>query len=120
MLFSILPILKRKQQHTKAFAVLFTNMFVVHFVRTPYRFSVPAFCLTENFKALVNKNIMYHKVGKTVGKYPEANRKAYLQNVILPQQKESYAYQGIKYEKSIIPFKPGVVVFFVVVFVQYP
>ena len=59
-------ILKRDYQHPKTFAVFFPQMFVMHFVGSPDPFGIPIVRFSEHFKALVDKNIVYYKVGGSV------------------------------------------------------
>jgi hypothetical protein len=115
-----LKIFNRKQQHAKAFAVVFIKVLVVHFVGAAHGYAITAGSIAKYLKALVYKNIVHHKVGKAVGKNTQAYGKAYLQNIILPQQEKPNAYNGIKYKKGIVALKPAVMVFAVVVFVQAP
>ena len=49
-------------------------MLVMDFVRPANSTGIPIIGIAEHFKALVNKNIMYHKIGDSIGQYAEAQR----------------------------------------------
>jgi hypothetical protein len=100
--------------------MLFINMLMVHLVGTAHGFAITASSVAEYLKALVDKDVMNHKIGKAVGKYPEPNSKPNMEDIILPQQEEPDAYQRVKYEKSIVALKPGIVVLAVMVLMEVP
>ncbi len=52
-------IFKRNPQHSKAFTILFINVFVMNFVRSSYGFKISIVRISKKFKTLVNKNIMH-------------------------------------------------------------
>src|SRR5690606_921389 len=95
-------------------------MFVVYFMCSSNAFCIPVICISEYFKALVYKNIVYHKIGNSINKNTNAYRQTIPNIFIFPQIKEHNAHNSIKKEKSIIALKPTVVVFFMMIFMKRP
>jgi len=113
-------IFERNEQHAKTFAVFFPEMFVVHFVRTPDCFCVNVVRIAEPFETLVDKNVMNDEIGESISKNPQPHSQSDFQDIILPQKEKPDTDQGIENKKSVIPFKPGIVVFFMMVGMQVP
>tara|TARA_R110001583_G_scaffold8329_11_gene40071 strand:- start:1804 stop:2061 length:258 start_codon:yes stop_codon:yes gene_type:complete len=63
---------------------------------------------------------MDHKISSAIGHYPKANRPTIPEIGIRPCVEKRHAHYGIENEKGIITFKPGIMVFFMVVFVETP
>src|SRR5690349_13054583 len=55
---------QRYPQHSKAFALVFAQMFVVHFVGAPDCTEINRIGVPENFEPLMDKYIVHHEIGK--------------------------------------------------------
>ena len=95
-------------------------MFVMNFVRTSQPFCVPIIGVSKKFEALVNKNIMHHKIGSAIGHNSQAYGKSCPKAFVTPKIKTGHTHNGIKNKKGIIAFKPAFVILMVVVFMQAP
>lgn len=81
----LLEILERHEKHAKTFAVLFAEMFVVHFVGSTHRFSITIVGVPENLEPLVDKYIMNDKISHAVRKNAKPDTDADLKNIKSPQ-----------------------------------
>jgi hypothetical protein len=95
-------------------------MFVVDLVRSANPTGIPVVGVAEHLKALMDKDIVYHKVSHSIGKDPEAYRQASPKSVVLPGNKTANTNGSIKDKKGVVAFPPTAVVFVVMVFVQDP
>jgi hypothetical protein len=95
-------------------------MFVMHFVRPSNPSSVPIISISKQFESLVNKNIMYQKIGQAVQENTQCDWESRPKVIFTPKNHESCAYKGIKNKKEVVAFKPRFVIFLVMVFVQVP
>ena len=84
---------------------------MMHLMRTANSSCIKIICVPEHLKSLVDKNIMDNKIGEAVGKNAETYCQANFQNIILPKQEKYNADNGIENKKGVIPFKPRVVIF---------
>ena len=95
-------------------------MFVVHFMRSSHGFRITIISISEQFKSLVDKDVVNGKISQTISENAQANCQTNFEYIILPKQKETNTYYGVKNEKGIIAFKPRIMVFFVVISVKIP
>jgi hypothetical protein len=95
-------------------------MFVVHFMGTAHTTGIPIVGISKEFKSLVDKNIVHQKIGDTVGQYAKSQWPSVPKPSVVAQEEQGHAHNGVEQEKGIVPFKPRVVVLFVMVFVERP
>lgn len=119
-LLGIFKIFPGNHQHSEAFAMIFPQMFMVHFMRSSNGFSIAIVGISEQFKTLMNKNIMNGKIGDAVSKYTQSYCQSDFQDAVLPKQEKRHADNGVNHKKSIIVFKPRIVCFMMMIFVQAP
>ena len=93
---------------------------MMNFVGTTNASRIPVIGVAEHFKSLVDKNIMNHKIGHTIGENTQAYRQTSPKPVTIPADKTKDAHNGVKYEKGIITFPPAPVIFVMMVFMQDP
>ena len=62
----LIPVFLCNQQHAKAFAFFFFQVFVVHFMRPADGFYITVITAGKPFKTLVNDYIMHQEIGKAV------------------------------------------------------
>ena len=70
----LFEIFERDNQHSKTFPILFSQMFVVHFMCPSHSPGIPIIGISEHFEPLVYKNIVDHEIGYAVGQDPETQR----------------------------------------------
>ncbi len=58
-------------KHTETLAMFFTQMFVVHLMRSANGTEVHIIRLAQPFEPLMNKNIMHQKIGESVYSYTQ-------------------------------------------------
>jgi hypothetical protein len=73
----ILEIFKRHQQHTKTFAMFFSDVFVMHFVGASYRSSIAIVCISEEFESLVNEDVVHQEIRPSVGENAQSDGQTY-------------------------------------------
>jgi len=95
-------------------------MFMVHFMCPSQAFCESVIRISENFEALVNKNIMNREISNSIGKNSKPNRQSDPNTIISPQQEESNTDNGVKNKKQVIALPPTVVVFLVVIPMKFP
>jgi hypothetical protein len=95
-------------------------MLVMNLMGTPYTSCIPVVGVSENLKPLMDKYIMDQEIGRTIGHDTKSDRVAIPEFTISRQNNKAHAYNSIKDKKGVISFKPGVVVFSVVILVQAP
>ncbi len=117
LLFKVFP---WNHEHSKTLAVFLANVFVVHFVCPSYCLGVSVVGVAKQFETLVDKDIVNRKVRNAVGQNTKTDGQSDVKDVVFPQQEESNANNGVKRKKTVVAFKPAIVVFFVVVGVQMP
>jgi hypothetical protein len=115
----LLEVFFGNKEHPKVFTLFFSQVFVVYFMRPSNTSGVGVVYVSEPFKALVNKDVVHHKIGDSVGENAESDRKANPEGLVGRHQK-THAQYGEKQEESVVALKPRFVVFLVVIFVQYP
>jgi len=93
---------------------------MVHFMGPSETLGITIICIPQPFKTLVDKNIVDGKVGDSVCQYPKTYRPSLPKIGPGARPEENHANYGIKDKKSVIAFKPGTVVLFMVVPVQAP
>ena len=118
--FLLFKIFEWNKQHSKTLSATFAYIFMVHFVRPSYCFCIFTFGVSKNFEPLVNKNIVNQKVSQTISKNSNAQSQTNTQYFIFPKHKKTNTNYCINYKKSIIAFKPRIMVFFMMVFVKIP
>jgi hypothetical protein len=64
------------KEHSEAFPILFSEVFVVYFMGPSDSSGIPVIGIPEHLKTLVDKDIMYQKIRDPVGKYAQAYRPA--------------------------------------------
>jgi hypothetical protein len=96
------------------------DVLVVDLVRAANTPCVPVIGIAKHLKSLVDKDVMYHKVSKTVGENPEAYGQASPKTVILPRYKATNTHYRVKDEKGIVTFPPAFVILHVMVLVKHP
>jgi hypothetical protein len=72
----LLEVFFGNKEHPKVFTLFFSQVFVVYFMRPSNTSGVGVIYVSEPFKALVNKNVVHHKIGDSVGENAESDRKA--------------------------------------------
>jgi hypothetical protein len=92
----------------------------MYFMGSSHPSGIPIIGISEQLEALVYKNIVYQKVSNSVGQNSKPQWPAIPKRGIVAQIKEYHAHHGIENEESIVPLKPRVVVFFVMVFMKAP
>jgi hypothetical protein len=95
-------------------------VFVVDFVRAAYAPGIPVIRIPEELKPLVDEDIVNHKVRNSIGQDTETNRVSLPKGCICRGHQQRHADHRIKNKKGVISFKPGVVVFVVVILVKGP
>jgi len=90
------------------------------FMGSPHTTRIPIVGFAKHFEALVDKNIMNHKIGDTVRQNTETDGPSLPKSSVVTNHDTSHAYHGVEYEKGIVAFKPRIVVFAMVVFMQAP
>jgi hypothetical protein len=76
VLFSFLKIFPRHNQHPETFAIFLADVFVVHFVRASNRFCVTVIRVSEDFKPLMDEDVVNRKVCNPIREDSQPNRKA--------------------------------------------
>jgi hypothetical protein len=87
------------------------------FVGASYTTCIPIIGVAENFESLVYEDVMYKKVGDTIGQNSKTKRVS-IPKSVCPSVKQGHTYNGVKNKESIVPFKPGIMVFMMVVLMQ--
>jgi hypothetical protein len=116
----LLEIFKGDKEHTEAFPVLLAQVLVVDFVCPADAPGIPVIGVSEDFKSLVDKDIMHQEIGDSICQDPQANGPSLPEICIGGGHDKRHADHGIEYEESVIAFEPGIVVFPVVVPVEAP
>ncbi len=93
---------------------------MVHFMGPANPAGVPIIGVPKNFEPLVDKDIMYQKIGNTVGQNSKSEWPPVPKRGVISQKEQGHAHHGIKQKKGIIALKPWVAVLFMIVFVQAP
>ena len=62
-LFLFLKIFERHQKHPETFALVFSEVFVVHLMGSSYCSCIPVVGISEQLEALVNKNVVNQEIG---------------------------------------------------------
>ena len=65
---------KRGYQHSEAFPIFLSDMFMMDFVRSSNAFCIPIVRIAKKLEALVDKDVMYHKIGNTISENTKSNR----------------------------------------------
>ena len=81
---------------------------------------IPIISISEHFETLMDKNVMYKKIGQSVSENPQADGQSGPKAKIAPTYKTTNAHQRIKKKKVIVSFPPTAVVFMVMIFVKFP
>jgi hypothetical protein len=81
---------------------------------------VPVIGVPEDFKALVDKDVVHQEIGDPIRQDPQANGPTLPKIRIGGGHDKRHADHGVEYEESVIAFEPGIVVFPVVVPVETP
>src|SRR5690606_39255925 len=110
-------VFQRWEKHSETFALLASQMFVVHFMSSTYAAGVPIVRVSEHFEPLVYKNIVDKKIGNTIGKNTQPNGQSSQKSKIAPANKTADAYKGVKKKKIIVALPPTPVILVMVVFV---
>jgi hypothetical protein len=81
--------------------MFFVEMLVMHFVCSSDSSQIPVIAVAENFKALMNKDIMYQKVTQSVYGNSNSNKKP---NIVSIQNSEKYQKEtgNSEYQKECI------------------
>lgn len=66
LFFLLFEIFQRNKQHSEALTVFFAEMLVMHFVGASDGSEIPVVAVAEDFKSLVNEDIVHHEVAKPV------------------------------------------------------
>ena len=90
-------------------------MFVVHFMGPSNAFCVFIICVSEPFKTLVYKDVVYHEISKAIGHNTQSNGPSLPESSIFRRHYKAHTNDRIKNKESIISLEPAVVVFFVVI-----
>ena len=64
--FNFLPVLEMNEQHSKAFALFFLQMLVVHFVCPAHYTNILIVAACQNLKSLMNNDVVYHKISNAI------------------------------------------------------
>lgn len=115
-----LKVFPRNDQHPKTFAIFFPQMFMMHLMSPSNSTCVPIVGISKQLETLVYKDIMNGKISQTVGENPQANRQSYFKDVVLPKQKEANADHSIKDKERVVALEPRVVVFLMMICVEFP
>ena len=99
---------------------MLSEVFVMHFMRPPDCFQINRIRFAEHFKTLMDKNIMHHKVSKTVNSDPKPDIEQIIGAGIKAKQKTCNAWRGKNHKEIIILFKKIAIVPLVVIVVQKP
>ena len=95
-------------------------MFVVNFMCPSHAPGIPIVDISEYFETLVDKDIVHHKVCDAVGQNTKTQGPTIPKPGIIAQREQYHAHNSVKDEKGIIALEPGVMVLFVVIFVETP
>jgi hypothetical protein len=90
---------------------------MVNFMGSSYPSGIPVICISENFESLMNKNIVDHKIRSTIGHYSEPYWIPDPEISVIPKHNKTHTDHCVKNKKDIVPFKPGIVVLFVMILV---
>ena len=85
-----------------------------------YASGIPVIGIPEHPEALVDKYVMDCEIRYAVSEYAKSQWPSVPEIRISPEIETGHTNHRIEEEKSIIPFKPGIVVLMVMVFVQAP
>jgi hypothetical protein len=102
-------IFQRNQKHTKAFAVFFSQMLVMHFMSTANCPEIPVVAVAENFESLVNEYIVHHKIAKSVNGDSDAYVKLDVATGKDTEEHQQHAWDRKNQEEGIIFFKESCV-----------
>jgi len=95
-------------------------MFVVHFMRPSECAGITVIDVAKYLKALMDKNVMNNKIGKSIAEYSCSNGNTNFEYVKTPQQKKSDTDHRIYYKEKIVSLKPRIVIFSMVILVPTP
>jgi hypothetical protein len=90
------------------------------FVRPAYTSGIPVIGVSEHLEALVDKDIVYQEIGDPIGQDAQTYGPALPEIRIRRGHDEGHADHRVEDEKGIIAFKPGIVVFSVMIPVEAP
>jgi hypothetical protein len=100
--------------------MLFTQMLVMHFMGSSDRFKINGVGISEQFESLMNKNIMYQKVRKSVKCNARAHPKQRMVTGIQAEQQAKNSRNRKNDEEVIVLFEKITIVALMVVVVQKP
>jgi hypothetical protein len=115
----LIPVTAGYVQHAKAFAMVLSEMFVVHFMRPSNGTHISIVAAGKPFESLVNDDIVYQKIGEAVQGYAKANGRHPIDALLQTQHDAKPTGNGKNEEEGVVFFE-GMALRIVVVFVQVP
>ena len=79
---------------------------MMHFVGTSHGTCIKIIGISEHFETLVYKNVVNHKISKTIGENSKTNSQPNFKYPVAPQKEKSHTNKGINNKKRIVTFKP--------------
>ena len=93
---------------------------MVYSMRLSYAPGIFIVGISKQPEPLMNKNIMYNKVGNSVCQNTKTQWLPVPKGGIGSDHDQRHTGYSVENKEEIVPFKPGVVVLFMVVFMQTP
>ena len=114
-----IPVFPGNDEHTEAFAVFFTQVFVVHLMRPADSADIAVVAAGKPFEPLVNNHFMYQEIGSSVQGDSETNGCHPVHLVLQTQHDAEPAGDGKNEEEGIVFLKKARP-FLVMVFMKVP
>src|SRR5690606_18462682 len=113
-------IFERHVQKSETFAIFFSRVLVMLFVSPAKCQKIRVFGVCENFKPLMNKNIMYKKIRHSVQHYAQSDKEQIIEVVQRTEVHQGNGWQGKNHKEIVVLFKSALIAMVVVVPVQNP
>ncbi len=85
--------------------MFFIKMFMMHFMGSTNSPEIPVVTVSEYFESLMNKNIVHHKVTKTIKSNPYSHKQTEIVAIEYSKKHQQATWKSEDDKKGVISFK---------------